>query len=177
MKSIKDMDIGELAAFVCSHLLRNGVKCVLTGGACVSIYTNNSCISYDLDFIEIALSKSKSIKKIMSEIGFYPENRYYKHIETKLFIEFPSGPLAIGSQPVKKFSEKKFPTGILHLLSPTDCVKDRLAAFYYWNDLQSLDQAIKVSEQQKIDIKEIEKWSFIENQSDKFNKIKIKLTH
>ncbi|MDI6740798.1 MAG: hypothetical protein QME74_10605 [Candidatus Edwardsbacteria bacterium] len=47
----------------------------------------------------------------------------------------------------------KLPTGRLHLLSPTDCVKDRLAAYFHWNDRQSLEQAGLVADNRKIDIK------------------------
>jgi len=33
MKHIKEMFLGELAAYVCTHLEKNGIQCVLTGGA------------------------------------------------------------------------------------------------------------------------------------------------
>ncbi len=39
MKSISEMNIGELAAFVCSELLKKGIECVLSGGACVSVFS------------------------------------------------------------------------------------------------------------------------------------------
>ena len=42
---------------------------------------------------------------------------------------------------------------------PTHCVMDRLAAFYHWNDYESLQQALMVARQQKIDLHEIKKWS------------------
>jgi hypothetical protein len=35
---------------------------------------------------------------------------------------------------------------------PTDCVKDRLAAFYHWGDRQGLEQAILVLKTNAIDI-------------------------
>ena len=38
----------------------------------------------------------------------------------------------------------------LGLLSPTDCVKDRLAAFYHWKDQQSLEPAIQRGSVQKV---------------------------
>ncbi len=63
---------------------------------------------------------------------------------------------------------------ILKLLSPTDCIKDRLAAFYHWNDIQSLDQAILVAKGNKIDLKEIERWSINEGMIDKFKIFKSK---
>ena len=63
---------------------------------------------------------------------------------------------------------------ILKLLSPTDCIKDRLAAYYHWNDIQSLDQAILVAKGNKIDLKEIERWSINEGMIDKFKIFKRK---
>jgi len=41
MKKIKDMILGELAAFVSSHLKQHGINAILSGGACVSIYSSN----------------------------------------------------------------------------------------------------------------------------------------
>jgi hypothetical protein len=45
----------------------------------------------------------------------------------------------------------------LKVLSPTDCVKDRLCAFYFWNDLQGLEQAVLVAKSQQVDLKEIKR--------------------
>jgi hypothetical protein len=39
------MSIGELAAFVSSHLQRYGIEVVLYGDSCVSIYTQNKYAS------------------------------------------------------------------------------------------------------------------------------------
>ncbi|MRR33142.1 hypothetical protein EG829_00380 [bacterium] len=58
------------------------------------------------------------------------------------FVEFPAGPLAIGDEPVREIAHHEFPTGTLRLLSPTDCVKDRLPHYYPWKDRQCLDQAV-----------------------------------
>lgn len=45
-----------------------GISTVLTGGAVVSIYTENKYMSYDADFISPA--DQKSISKAMQELGF-----------------------------------------------------------------------------------------------------------
>jgi hypothetical protein len=74
MKQIKEMSIGELAAYVCTHLRENGIHCVLTGGACVSIYTENRYESFDLDFVEnITSMRKKVIKKIKAFVNQYPK--------------------------------------------------------------------------------------------------------
>ncbi len=70
----------------------------------------------------------------------------------------------------------KFSTGRLSLLSPTDCVKDRLAAFYHWNDLQCLEQALLVAEAKKVDLKEVQRWSVAENKSVEFQRIRRRLS-
>lgn len=70
MKTIKDMDIGELAAYICNYLNSNGLSCVLSGGACVSIYSKNKYQSGDLDFIYQSYSSRKRIKNLLETIDF-----------------------------------------------------------------------------------------------------------
>jgi hypothetical protein len=53
-------------------------------------------------------------------------------------------------------------TGKVRIISPTDSVKDRLAAFYYWGNQQSLEQAILVSKSVSIDLDSVEAWSLRE---------------
>jgi hypothetical protein len=90
-------------------------------------------------------------------------------------VEFPPGPLAIGEEPVKQIVEKKLSTGILKVISPTDCVKDRLAAYYHWGDRQSLLQATLVAQRNKINIDEIERWSLAEGKLNEFEAIQSQL--
>ncbi|HEU4743767.1 MAG TPA: hypothetical protein VFS61_00975 [Anaerolineales bacterium] len=76
---------------------------------------------------------------------------------------------------MKQIVEKKLSTGILKVISPTDCVKDRLAAYYHWGDQQSLLQAILVAQRNKINVDEIRRWSLAEGKLQEFEKIKNKL--
>ena len=171
MKSIKRMSLGELAAFVCTRLKKRGIEAVLSGGACVSIYTDGGYQSLDLDFIERVPAGGKRIKETLLAIGFVEKDRYFVHPDTDFFIDLPAGPLAIGSEPAREVREMAFSTGRLSLLSPTDCVKDRLAAYYHWSDRQSLEQALLVAESREIDVKEIRRWSGVENRLSEFNSI------
>lgn len=169
MKPIKEMSIGELGAFVCTHLEKNQISCTLSGGACVSIYSKNRYQSYDLDFIEKLSSTRKRKREVMALINFYEEGRYFKNDETSYIIEFPAGPLGIGEEIINDFQQIVFETGELKMLTPTDCVKDRLAAFYHWDDKQCLEQAIMVAVAQKIDYENIKSWSKKERSLKKFN--------
>jgi len=106
----------------------------------------------------------------MEQLGFteYKMKRYFIHKETSLFIEFPRGPLGVGDAPIKDISSRKTATGTLKLLTPTNCIKDRLSAYYHWDDRQSLDQTIWVAMENEFDIKSIERWSMHENMMEKY---------
>jgi len=73
---------------------------------------------------------------------------------------------------VKQIDEIETSTGTVQIISPTDCVKDRLAWFYHDNDTECLEQAVLVAEANDIDIAEIQRWSEVEGKSDKFEQIR-----
>lgn len=175
MKSISEMDQAELAAYVQSHLRKKGIHVVLSGGASVALYSEGRYVSKDLDMVNIYAARRRNINNAMSELGFSEYLRYFSHPDTTFFIDFVSGPLAIGEEPIDQVEEIEFSTGVLRVISPTDCVKDRLAAFYYWGDHQSLEQAIMVSHATKIDIEEIERWSKVEGKLEEFQSIRSRL--
>jgi hypothetical protein len=116
------------------------------------------------------------IKQAMEEIGFNVVGRHFKHPDSKFIIEFPPGPLTVGEEPIKEIVEKNYDTGVLSLISPTECVKDHLAAFYHWNDNQCLEQSLLVAAHQKINLEEIRRWSRKEGMIDKFDLFVSRLT-
>ena len=105
MKTVGKMTLGELAAFVCSHLRKNGIRAVLSGGACVSIYSHSRYQSSDLDFIANFSASRAKMREVLGEIGFAEHNRYFRHPDTEIFIEFPPGPLTVGEEPVKEIAD------------------------------------------------------------------------
>jgi len=177
VKTIGTMSRADLGAFVQEHLRSKGIDMVLSGGACVSVYSQGKYLSMDLDMIHTSLMSPKRnmIREAMSQLGFTEDGRYFKHPDTDLFVEFPAGPPAVGEEPVKEIHERHQATGILKIISPTDCVKDRLTGFYYDNDHQCLDQAILVSHENQVDLREIERWSKGEGKLELFRQIREKL--
>lgn len=168
MKKIKNMSQSELAAYIQDALQAEGITVVLSGGSAVSFYSSNKYVSKDLDLINASFARRSKIKSAMESIGFEEKGRYFINPETQFFVDFPDGPLSVGEEPVKEVSEFELATGTLRVLSPTDCVKDRLCAFYFWNDQQGLAQAILVAKSQKIDLQEIKRWSKVENKENEF---------
>ena len=77
-------------------------------------------------------------------------------------------PASVGEEPIGRAAEIKKGGKTLRLLSPTDCVKDRLAAFYHWDDRQSLEQALLVARHNPLDVRDIERWSKVEGKETQF---------
>ncbi len=157
----------QLAAEITKALEENGIRAVLVGGAVVSIYTDNEYESKDLDFISPA--EHKKIMQVMKTIGFESEGKNFYHPNTKLSVEFPSGPIGIGDRvPVKPEGKIKVGKTTVILFSPTQSTMDRLAWFYFNNDRQCLDQAVMIALKQPVDIKEIKRWSLEEGMESRF---------
>ncbi len=175
MKPVARMTAGELAAFIQEHLRAQGINVVLTGGAVVSIHSQGKYVSKDIDLVVEGLSRRTKIRQAMAEIGFEQAGRHYAHPEAAFLVEFPGGPLSVGKQPVGRIDQLKFDTGVLKLLSPTDCVKDRLAAYYYWGDRQALEQAVVVAQANPIDMDELASWSEMEGKLGEFHEIQGRL--
>jgi len=168
-KQIKDMDLKELGGFICDALIVKDIHVVLSGGSCVEIYSRGEYSSWDLDLINQYNEQYKKIHQVMSELGFKERNKYFVHEDTKYFIEFPSGPLGVGDAPVEDIAEIDTEAGVLRLLTPTDCIKDRLAAYYHWDDEQSLQQAVWVAKQNAYDLESIKRWSIKEGCESKLS--------
>lgn len=176
MKQIREMNQGELAAFVQEYLRSQGITVVLSGGAVVAIYSEGVYVTKDIDLINVHFTDRSKIISAMHDIGFLPVGRHFNHPESDLIIEFPTGPLSIGREKVLEISSINLSTGVLNVLSPTDCVKDRLAHYFHWGDQQCLIQAKLVTDNQTIIIEDIRSWAIREGMESAFEKIQSYLT-
>ncbi|WP_308364353.1 MULTISPECIES: hypothetical protein [unclassified Microbulbifer] len=169
MKPIARLTRLELAALICETLRKQSIDVVLSGGSCVSIYSSEQYVSKDLDFIDISLKSNRQVAKAIQSLGFenWPRNsRHFVHSESDLSVEFPSAPLTVGDEHIPSSAVNNLHTtiGTLRLLTPTDCVKDRLANYYYFRDNQCLEQAVLVAKAQPINLKSLESWHSNEGQ-------------
>ena len=166
--NFKKMSTIEIASHICQQLLDIDIKTTLSGGFCVEIYSFGEYTSMDIDLIDQSIFKHKEIKKKMKELGFIEEGKHFRHPDMKYTVEFPASPLAIGNELVKEISEIETEYGVLRLITPTDSVKDRLIAYYAWNDDRSLEQAILVAIHNDIDLDNIRAWSEREREIEKY---------
>lgn len=163
----KKMSLQDFAITVARELKKQGVDVILVGGAVVSIYSKNRYQSKDVDFL--SLSDHQQIEKAMDSLGFKKEGKDFYHPMATFYVEFPGRNLVLGATPEKPEGEIRSDEFVLKLLSPTQSVMDRLAAFYHWKDRQSLEQALLVAQNHPVKLDKIKKWSDAEGMLDRFN--------
>jgi len=104
----------------------------------------------------------------MESIGFRRIGNHYEHPRTPFFVEFPAGPVGIGTDTNVRPVVYRILGTRVRALSATDSCRDRLAAFYHWNDRQSLTTAVQIARHLKVDLKAIRAWSAREGAAEKF---------
>lgn len=158
----------EVALAVGANLRRHGIRAVLTGGACVAVYTDGRYISRDADFVIENAVTQQAVDGAMAELGFRRKGRQYVHDAVPFSVEFPPAPLSIGSDYAVQPVEIDAPDGPVLALSPTDSCRDRLAAYFFWKDRQSLQLAIEITRFNEVDFAAIRRWSKQEGHDEDF---------
>ena len=156
----------EVAVTVGAHLARRGIRAVLTGGACVAIHTG-TCVSKDADYVIQSNIRQSTLEEALGELGFSRRGDRYVHADVPFFVEFPPGPLSIGDD-LEIVPAELTVGGVVALgLSATDSCRDRLAAFYHWDDRQALELAVDIARRQPVDLDLVRLWSAAEGNTDK----------
>ncbi len=168
MKISKETSLKELAAIVSCALRDHGIDAVLTGGAAVVIWSGEEQQSYDLDYV--SSSRRSDLERAMKMLGFTARGKDFVHPETPYFVEFPTGPLAVGQALAKAEDvvEELTRRGPIRIISPTFSVMDRLAQYFHWGDRSALDQALAVSRNCQVDFQKIKNWAVNEGMGDRF---------
>ncbi len=96
----------------------------------------------DADFILLGEVERRQLDDALASLGFRRSGDRYVHPGTEFYVEFPRGPLA-------------------------SC-RDRLAAFYHWNDRQSLEVAIRIAARNRVRWSKIQSWSATEGHSERY---------
>jgi hypothetical protein len=176
MGALKAGDSLETVAFAVGDALRrHGVAAVMTGGACATWFSGGDYQSSGVDFVTEGDPQRRVVDEALSELGFRRDRDRYVHSKLPYVVEFPAGPLAIGAdhdiRPVQITA-----AGIrIRSLSATDACRDRLAAFYHWNDRQSLEVALAIARRHKLDFRKIRAWSESEGRREKYDRFRAAL--
>ena len=106
--------------------------------------------------------------QVLEGLGYVLTGQQYAHPANPFTLDFPPGPLMVGDDVITEWDTWEEGDQLLHIISPTDSVRDRLAAYLHWNDATSLEVALAVARQQTIDMNVIEAWCKREGRPERF---------
>ena len=171
----RDSTLRQVVQAVSASLRRHSIEAILTGGACASLHSKGDYLSQDLDYIIRNSVSRTQLDQAMLAVGFARTGSEYRHPELQFFVEFPRGPLAIGDDDLVEPIEIRVGAVKVLTLSATDSCRDRLAAFYHWNDLQSLRVAATIARRRKVNLEVIRAWSVREGRYAEFRQFEREL--
>ena len=121
--------------------------------------------------VDISYQSPSALQRAMKALGFQKKGRVYVSDKTDIVVEFPSAPLSVGDEFITKHTEFKTEQGAIPILLALDVVKDRLAAYFHWQDKQSLVQALCIMLCHNISPNEIRVFCIKESSQEAFLKI------
>jgi len=166
----------DVSFAVCTALDRVGTVAILTGGSAATYYAPDRYQSRDADFVITIQTNPGASASALENLGFTEQGGIHRHTHSRHTLDFPPGPLAVGAEIIRKYETVRRGEEVLNVLSRTDCVRDRLTAFYHWDDRSSLRTALVVATSGEIDFDKIARWSKSESSVDKFNEFARGLT-
>ncbi|HEX5132541.1 MAG TPA: hypothetical protein VFX92_08645 [Candidatus Krumholzibacteria bacterium] len=179
MKIVRGTSLRDVAFVVCTALGKDGTEAVLTGGSAATVYAPRAYQSRDIDFIVTFSSTEAAPGAVLTALGYRDAGGHYEHPHNDLIVEFPQGPLAVGGKLIQEWDTLHDGDMLLHIITPTDSVRDRLAGFLFWNDRGSLDQAVAVATEMRadVDVDAIRRWCRSEGRADEFKEFSRQLSH
>lgn len=176
MKIDGTTSLPDVAREVCTALDEIGVTVVLTGGSAATYYAPGAYQSNDIDYVvvEFQAGNTEQAERRLADLGFRRQRDHYSHDTSPYPIEFPPGPLAVGRELLTHWRTERRSRTVLYVLTPTDCCKDRLAAFIHWNDRSGLEQAIAVAQavRDEIEFADLAAWADAEGGSENYTEFR-----
>jgi hypothetical protein len=160
MRSLAKLAYEDIAFEVCSAFERAKVLAVLVGGGAAAYYAPRAYETRDLDFVLHLELFGTPKASILGELGFVPTRSAgtYGHPEIPYTLEILGGPLGVGAEILTEWETHRKGDLVLHVISPMNSVKDRLAHAIHFHDPNAARQAAEVAKLHAIDLAAIKAW-------------------
>ncbi len=169
------ISLRQTVARIREHLEESGYDPVLTGKACAGVYIGTQVKPQVLEFV-LKEYNINELDDAMKQIGFKRTSvNTYESKRSPFDIIFLPPPLTVGDDLVDEVVTVRARPGKVKLLNPTDCVRQRLSAFYRWGDNEALAEAVMVAKRHDIDMELVKRWSDWEWASDRYEEFIEKL--
>lgn len=159
----------EMWKKLAAYLKSKNIDSVLVGGGVATIYSQGQYMSGDLDFVMGWGNSHKQIQKALEEIGFFRTGTIYRHPQTTFSLDFSSPPVDIGLGNDPEINEEIFDGQRIQILSPTECVKDRLNKYVHFKDQSAMQAALAVANKTPIALERIKQFCKENNFTESFD--------
>lgn len=159
-----DATLREVAFAVGTALDGEGIYAVLCGGSAATFYAPDVYQSDDLDFVLTFGTDAASVKRALAALGYSFKDSLFVHPHSHFTVEFTKGPLSIGAEVVREVATVREGDQVLHIVTATDAVRDRLNKYAAWDDFSALKAAVGVAVEQDVDLAEVRAFMHREGQ-------------
>ncbi len=173
--SFEGLSLRQIAAKVSDYLEKTGYGPALTGRACAAIHVGALIKPKSLDFV-LREYQVNELADAMRAIGFTnTEMNTFESKRCPFSVVFSPPPISVGDDIVDSLQILKTRDGMIRMLDPTDCVRQRLSMFYRWGDREAFDDAIQVATRHPVDLDLVKRWSEWEWCSDRYDEFLARL--
>ncbi len=178
MFDYKNCDLEEFWKHVASHLEEHSIGVTLVGGAVATIYSEGGYESGDLDMVFDSMFQDRNkFLEVLKKIGIEKvDQRNFKHPDCPFSLEAKAPPVDIGHMAPEgtspEIKKEKVKQTTIKILSPTDCIKDRLYKADEWDDDEAFEAAILVAKKTGFNERKLEDFFELNRKIEIFEKFK-----
>ncbi len=133
--------LADVAAAVEAQLRAYGISVAVVGGSAITIHAPSVYTSYDIDIAVTTGMNHRRIAEALAGLGFKSQGRSYANETTPYVVDVVADTPYVDQRPIHDFDRVQTLRGNVTVLKLQDAIADRIAAFLYWQDSQSLDVA------------------------------------
>lgn len=139
--NLQGLTLAEVAAEVNAVLCGEGMRVVVVGGSAITIHAPEVYTSYDIDLAFVSGIERRAITQALAKIGFLPQGRDFVNATTPYTVDIVADTPYVDQRPLHEFVDVQTTHGSVTVVQLRDAIADRVAAFLYWDDSQSLEVA------------------------------------
>lgn len=156
--NLSGLDLETAWKEIASYLKTQNIEAILVGGGVASIYSQGKYVSGDLDFVIGWANDHKEIKTALLAVGFTKNGTIYRHPTTSISLDFSSPPVDIGEGNDPEIDTLNYNGQVIKILSPTECIKDRLNKYVGFRDQTALLAALAVAKEAPYSLAKVEEF-------------------
>lgn len=145
--------LAEVAAIISARLAHAGIEICVVGGSAITVHEPDVYVSHDIDLAILTGIERRKIELGLRALGYARRGRIFVHPESQWTVDIVADTPYIADRPITAFATIETPYGSVRSYHLEDAIADRIAAFLFWNDSQSLAIAERLAARRASDVR------------------------